>query len=109
MTLKTKPYDSARYLRDDKDALLYLDAVLQENDVALLAHALGVLSRYKGMTAIARKTGVSREGLYKALSKDGNPSLATVLSVLSALDLRLRVGKAKSRKSGPARKLAKAA
>ena len=67
----------------------YLEACLEENDPALIAHALGVIARAKGMTQLARDTGLTREGLYRALSREGNPEFATVLKVFNALGLRL--------------------
>jgi probable addiction module antidote protein len=69
----------------------YLDAWLTEapDDVAGIARALGDIARAKGMSRVARESGLSRESLYKALSQDGNPSLATVLKVTKALGLRL--------------------
>jgi probable addiction module antidote protein len=71
----------------------YLDAWLEEapDDVAGIARALGDLARAKGMTQVARDAGLSRESLYRALSAEGNPSLATVLKVIKALGLRLHV------------------
>ncbi|HRQ59878.1 MAG TPA: putative addiction module antidote protein [Azoarcus taiwanensis] len=59
-----------------------------------IARALGDIARAKGMSAVARETGLSRESLYKSLSENGNPSLATVLKVAKALGLRFRVGAA---------------
>jgi probable addiction module antidote protein len=67
----------------------YLEAALQDGDAALVAAALGDMARAKGMTEIARETGLGRESLYKALSADGNPGLATVLRVVRALGLQL--------------------
>lgn len=67
----------------------YLDACMEEGDPALITHALGVIARAKGMTQIARETGLGRESLYKALSPEGNPEFATVLKVIKALGLRL--------------------
>jgi probable addiction module antidote protein len=69
----------------------YLQACLDEapDDAALLAAALGDIARARGVMGLARETGLTREGLYKALSKDGNPSLATVLKVVKALGLKL--------------------
>ena len=69
----------------------YLQACLEEapDDAALLAAALGDIARAKGMMGLAKKTGLTREGLYKALSKDGNPSLGTVLKVVNALGMKL--------------------
>ncbi len=69
----------------------YLEACLEEapDDPALLAAALGDIARARGMMQLAKDTGMTREGLYKALSKDGNPSLATILKVIKALGLKL--------------------
>ena len=66
-----------------------IDAVLKDGDPTLLAHALGVVARSKGMTELAKETGMGRESLYKSLSSDGNPSFATVIKVLSALGVKL--------------------
>ena len=69
----------------------YLEAVMEENDPALMTHALGVIARAKGMSQIARDTGLARESLYKALSTEGNPEFATVMKVIKALGLKLHV------------------
>ncbi|HEY8887288.1 MAG TPA: addiction module antidote protein [Gallionella sp.] len=89
---KTTPYDTADYLKTDEDAALYFDACLEEagDDAAFIAQALGTIARARGMTQLARDTGLAREGLYKALSADGNPSFATILKVTKALGLKLR-------------------
>jgi probable addiction module antidote protein len=89
MALKTTRWDSAEYLKTDEDIAAYLDAVLEEDDPALVTHALGVIARAKGMSQIARETGLGRESLYKALSPDGNPEFATIVKVLKALGLQL--------------------
>ena len=95
MTASTKEtfsrWDAADYLRSEADMAAYLQAVLDEapGDAALLAEAIGDIARAKGMVQLARDTGLTREGLYKALSKDGNPRLETVLKVLHALGLKL--------------------
>jgi probable addiction module antidote protein len=90
MSIETTPWDSAEYLETEEDMALYLEACLEENDPALVTHALGVIARAKGMTQIARETGLGRESLYKALSAEGNPEFATVMKVVRALGLRLR-------------------
>ncbi|MGD0421512.1 MAG: addiction module antidote protein [Xanthobacteraceae bacterium] len=87
--LKTHPWDSAAYLKTGEDIANYLE--VEDGDPALVAAALGDIARSKGMTKIARAAGVGRERLYKALSPDGNPELATVLKVLRALGLKLKV------------------
>jgi len=91
MVLKIRKWDVAEELKTDEDILLYLEAVLEENDTGLLMAALGDIARAKGMTNIARETGLGRESLYKALSADGNPSFATVQKVLTGLGLKLHV------------------
>jgi probable addiction module antidote protein len=86
---KTRPWDPAEHLETEKDMAAYLEAALQDGDASLVAAALGDIARAKGMTEIARETGLGRESLYKALSADGNPGLATVLRVVRALGLQL--------------------
>ncbi len=88
---KTVPYDVAEQLRTPSEMAAYLDAWLAEapDDAAGIARALGDIARAKGMSQVARDTGLSRESLYKALSETGNPSFATVLKVAKALGLRL--------------------
>ena len=85
------PYDLAEHLRTPEEMAAYLEAWLEEapDDVGGLARALGDIARAKGMTQVAKETGLSRESLYRALSADGNPSFATVLKVTKALGLRL--------------------
>src|SRR4051794_33346474 len=85
----TLPWDSAEHLQTEEDMAAYLEAALEEGDPSLIAAALGDIARAKGMTQLARETGLGRESLYKALSPSGNPELATVLKVLKALGLRL--------------------
>ena len=86
------PFDSADYLNTFEDVAAYLEAVLEDadDDPAVIAAALGAIARSRNLSQIARDAGMSREGLYKALSGDGNPSLATVMKVAHALGLRLR-------------------
>ena len=88
---KTLPYDIADQLRTRVEMAAYLDAWLSEasDDAAGIARALGDIARARGMTQVARDTGLSRESLYKALREGGNPSLATVLKVAKAVGLRL--------------------
>lgn len=85
------PFDSADYLNTFEDVAAYLEAVLEEaeDDPKVIAAALGAIARSRNVSEIARQAGMSREGLYKALSADGNPSLATVVKVAHALGLRL--------------------
>jgi probable addiction module antidote protein len=84
-------YDVAEQLRTPREMAAYLDAWLEEapDDAAGIARALGDIARARGMTQVARDAGLSRESLYKALGKDGNPSFATILKVARALGVRL--------------------
>lgn len=93
MTIKTTRWDSAQYLQTDEDIQLYLDACIEEagDDPAFIVQALGVIARAKNMSQLARDTGLTREGIYKAFSPDGNPSFATVAKVAKALGLQLTV------------------
>jgi len=88
---KFSRYDVADYLGSDEDVAAYLEACMEEagDDAAYIAAALGDIARARGMAQLAKDTGISREGLYKALSPDGNPSLATILKVVKALGLKL--------------------
>jgi len=92
-TIKLRKWDSAEYLKTEEDMVMYLQACLEEagDDAAFIAKALGVIARAKGMTGLARDTGLGRESLYKALSEEGNPSFATILKVSQALGLRWTV------------------
>lgn len=92
---KTIPWDPAEHLKSEEDMAAYLEAALEEGDPALVAAALGDIARAKGMTALARETGLGRESLYKALSPTGNPELATIMRVIDALGLQLHVSIAK--------------
>ncbi len=93
MTLSTTRWDSAEYLKTDEDIRLYLEACLEEagDDPAFIVHALGVIARARNMSQLARDTGLSREGLYKALSSEGNPTFVTVAKVAKALGFKLTV------------------
>ena len=91
MSIKTTSYDSATYLKTKEDVAAYLEAAFDEGDPALIAHALGVVARAEGMTEVAKQTGLTRASLYKALSTDGNPEFSTVLKVVQALGLKMRV------------------
>jgi probable addiction module antidote protein len=98
-------YDTADYLKSDEDVIAYLEAAMEDGDAAVIATALGNIARARGMMHLARETGLTREGLYKALSADGNPSLGTVLKVMKALGVRLapqRVEVTRSQKRRPA-------
>ena len=89
--VKTLPWDSADYLTTPEDIAAYLEAAFEDGDPELISLALGAVARSKGMTEIARRTGLGRQSLYKALSPEGRPEFATVLNVVRALGLKLTV------------------
>ena len=92
MNTTFKPYDVADYLKSEKSMALYLEACFEEagEDTSIIAAALGDIARAKGMSEIAEATGLTREGLYRTLSKDGNPSFASIMKVMKALGMKLR-------------------
>ena len=93
MAIKTTRWDSAEHLKTDEDIQLYLDACMEEagDDPAFIAHALGNIARARGMAQLAKDTGLTREGLYKAFSPEGNPTFITVAKVAKALGLQITV------------------
>jgi probable addiction module antidote protein len=88
---KTRRWDAAQHLKTKADVAAYLEAALEDGDPAVVSAVLGDIARAKGMTETARKAGLGRASLYKALSPDGRPEFATVLKVLRALGVKLHV------------------
>ena len=89
MSLKTMPFDAAEHITTAEDqAALFSDA-LESGDPSYIANALGVIARARGMAQVARDAGITREGLYKALSGEGDPRLTTLLGVTKALGIKL--------------------
>lgn len=89
--IKTRPFDVANYLKDEEDVAEYMRQVLEEGDPAELGAALGAIARARGMSDLARDTGLSREGLYKSLSGERAPSTETLFKVLKALGFKLTI------------------
>ena len=87
--IKTRPFDMANYLRDEAEVVEYLRQVLEDGDPSELAAALGDIARARGMTQLARDTGLSRESLYKSLSGERAPSSETLFKVIHALGFKL--------------------
>ncbi|MGB6452380.1 MAG: addiction module antidote protein [Steroidobacteraceae bacterium] len=90
-TLGVRRFEAAEYLRDEADIAAYLEAAAADDDPRVLAAALGDVARARGMSELARKTGIAREALYRSLSADGNPELATLTKVLRAFGMRLAI------------------
>ena len=82
-------FDMAEELKSEEDVAIYLSLVLEENDPAELAHALGVVARARGMSQIAKDSGLTREALYKALRADATPRFDTIARVCRALGVKL--------------------
>ena len=93
MTETFTKWDAAGHLRTREDARLYLEACAEEDpgDGSLIRAALNDIARADNMSRLAREVGMSREGLYKALSEEGNPSFATVMRIARALGLQVRI------------------
>ena len=91
MALKTTAYDTADYLNSEVAIVAYLQVAFEEGDAADIRAALSNVARARGMTGLSKETGVAREALYKALGKDGNPTLDTLLAVTRALGVKLSV------------------
>jgi probable addiction module antidote protein len=91
--LNLKKWDVVEQLKTDEDMILYLDACVNQDpgDGSLIRAALGDIARARGMTHLARDTGMAREGLYKALSAEGNPEFSTIMKVFKALGMKLHV------------------
>lgn len=90
---KYKRFDAADYLTDLDDVALFLEVALEDSaeDPTAVPHALGIIARSQNMSELARRVGMSRDGLYKALSAEGNPTWSTLLKVTNALGLRFEL------------------
>lgn len=91
MKITVSDFDIATLLKNDEAIECFLREFLEEGDVALIAHAIGIAARAKGMSKIAGETGLAREALYRSFSEDGNPSLKSTIAVLKSLGLVLSV------------------
>jgi len=87
--IKVVPFDAARYLNDSSAIAEYLNTILQADDSALLLVALGQVARAKGMSQVARLSGLGRESLYKALAPGSKPQFETISRVVRALGMRI--------------------
>lgn len=84
-------WDASEYLETEEDMAAYLNAALEDGNTSVISAALGDIARAKGMTQLSKETGITRDGLYKALSPTGNPSFDTVQKVVRAFGLKLDV------------------
>lgn len=86
---KTRPFDAAEYLDTSEAIAAYLSEAFETNDPGFITEAIGTVARARGMAALAKDTGLSRENLYKALSSEGRPEFSTVMKVLNSLGVEL--------------------
>ena len=91
MALETTGFDVLDYLGTPEDRAAYIEAVLEEGDSAYLIEAIGNVARAQGASAFAAETGLSRETIYKAFIRGGNPTVDTLFKALAALGLKLTV------------------
>lgn len=91
MPIETTKFDIQDHLKTPKQRAAYLEAAFEDGDPALITNALGDVARAIGMGDVAKEAGITREGLYKALSTKGDPRLSTLSGVVKAMGLRLAV------------------
>ena len=90
MKAKTTAWNVTNHLKTKEEREAYLNAAFEDGDVSVIAAALGDIAKAEGMSKVAKRTGLGRESLYKALSPDGNPALSTILKVIRAFEFNLR-------------------
>ena len=84
-------FDAANYLKTEEEIVHFLEFACEDSDPEHIAHALGIVASARGITKISKKTGLTRATIYNALSKTGNPEFATILKVINALGLKLKI------------------
>lgn len=87
--MKLKEYDIAEHLNDENEMQMYLNEIMEDGDPALVLSALGDIARARNMSQLSRDVGMSREGLYHALSGKGNPTFSAMLKITKALGLKI--------------------
>jgi probable addiction module antidote protein len=106
VTTKTTRFDATDYLDTEERQVAYIAAALESGDADFVRDALGLVARARGMADIARKAGLNRESLYKALGESGNPEFGTVMRIVQALGLTLSAGPAARRPTTRRRQVA---
>lgn len=91
VAIEMKKWDIAEHLDSDERIALFLEAVFEDGDPATIAAAIGDVARARGMSQVAKDSGLSRENLYRALSEDGNPEFATIVKVIRAIGYDLTI------------------
>lgn len=106
VTTKTTRFDAAAYLDSDERQAAYIAAALESGDADFVRDALGLVARARGMSGIAKKAGLNRESLYKALGEAGNPEFGTVMRIIRALGLTLSAHPSENGKTSRRRRAA---
>jgi probable addiction module antidote protein len=114
MSKTLSKFDAAATLNDAEAMAEYMAAAFETGDPSYISHSLGVVARAKGMTEIAKESGLSREHLYRSFSEEGNPTLKSVLAVMGALGVRISAtaldnNASQAKKARPGRPVKKAA
>ncbi|MCO5083317.1 MAG: putative addiction module antidote protein [Rhizobiaceae bacterium] len=91
MATRTTKWDTSEMLDSEEAIFAYIEAAFEDGDPDLIKTALGNIARARGMTAIAKEAGVTRETLYKALSEEGDPRMSTLIGVINAMGFRLSI------------------
>lgn len=89
MSIKLFNYDAAEFLDSPEAMAVFIEDIMESNDPAMIANGIGVVARAKGMTDLAKATGIGRESLYQLLGKNGNPTLKNLTLILNALGMQL--------------------
>lgn len=89
-------FDASKYLKNENDYQLYLSQAFERGDPVEIQAALGDVAKARGMTALARESGIEREALYRALSNKGNAEFATIMKVIRAMGLHLTLAKSEA-------------
>jgi len=103
---RTTRFDAADYLDTEARQVAYIAAALESGDADFVRDALGLVARARGMAEIAKKAGLNRESLYKALGETGNPEFGTVMRIVRALGLALSARPAASGRTPKRRRVA---
>jgi probable addiction module antidote protein len=91
MAIETRLWDPVEHLAEVEDQIRYLEAAFEDGDPAVIAAAFGDVARARGMSGIAKGAGVTRDALYKSLTKDGDPRLSTLMGVIKALGVKITI------------------
>ncbi|MDP1556799.1 MAG: putative addiction module antidote protein [Hyphomonas sp.] len=91
MALKTTPFVPGHYILTPEDAIAFIEGAIEEVGPEHMKPVLRAVAESVGMTALAERSGLTRAGLYRALSEEGDPKLSTLTAILEALGLRLSV------------------